>query len=267
MSTTELEQAESFNTAIADQVPEIAKPETTTVPLVRGLVNVSTGDWQATAEVRELTGADEEYLARIEAKQNVSYADYMSALLRRGTVSIGSIQVDKDPSVLDHLIIGDRDALFLGIIKATYGPERTFITRCGNCEQKNDITINLEDDFKYDVPAVDVRKPIPVTLKNGSVVHLRLPTGADTTQIATKATNSANQSTMLIARCSVWDDATRPANLEEWARNLSVVDRNTIVRTLSDLNVGPKIGEVNVQCAHCQESIEIRIDWISLLLG
>lgn len=265
MSTTE--QAESFNSAIQERVPEIAQPESTSVSLMRGLVNPATGDWQTVAEVRELTGADEEYLARIESKQNVSYADYMSALLKRATVSIGDIDVQSAPSVLDNLIIGDRDAIFLGIIKCTYGPERTFTTACPHCEQKNDVTINIDEDFKYDKPTVDLRKPISVTLKNGSVVNLRLPTGADTSYVAAKATNPANQSTLMLARCSVWDDDNRPNNLEEWARDLSVMDRNTLIRTLTGLNVGPKIGEVNVQCAQCKESIRIMIDWISLLLG
>jgi len=267
MTTDVQEQAESFNTAIQDRVPEIANPEPTTVTLMRGVIDVGSGDWQTVAEVRELTGADEEYLARVEAKQNVSYAEYMSALLRRATLSIGNIDTQNNSAILDHLIIGDRDALFLGIIKCTYGPERTFITTCRACDQKNDITINIDEDFKYDKPSIDLRKPIPVTLKNGSVVNLRLPTGADTAYVANHATNAANQSTLMLARCTVWEDGSKPDNTEEWARSLSILDRNTLVRTLSDLNVGPKIGEVNVHCAHCQEPIQIRIDWISLLLG
>lgn len=258
---------DALNEAIQDKVPEIAPPESNDVRLIRGLIDPESGDWQTVAVVRELNGEDEEYLARIEAKQDVTYAEYMSALLRRATVSIGSLNIQSNPNVLDNLIIGDRDALFIGIIKCTYGPERTFQTRCTACEQPNDVTINLDEDFAYDKPEVDIQKPIQVTLKNGSVVSLRLPTGADSAYVAKKATSPAHQTTLMLSKCSVWSDDNRPSNLEEWARNLSVSDRNTLVRTITDLNVGPKIGEVNVQCAHCQENIRIMIDWISLLLG
>jgi hypothetical protein len=256
----------SLNEAIQDKLPEIATPEPTFVRLMRGLIDPASGDWQMEAQVRELTGADEEYLARIEAKQNVTYAEYMSALLKRATTSVGTIDITKNPEALENLIIGDRDALFLGIVKCTYGVERTFNTRCTSCEQKNDVTINIDEDFPYEKPDIDLRKPIPVTLKNGTVVNLRLPTGADSAYVASNATSPAHQSTLMIARCAVWEDD-RPANVEQWARNLSIVDRNTLVKTLTELNVGPKIGEVNVQCAHCSEPIRIMIDWISLLLG
>lgn len=265
MNTTE--EVEALNQAIEDKLPEIATPESTSVRLMRGLVDPASGDWQMDAQVRELTGADEEYLARIEAKQNITYAEYMSALLRRATVSVGSIDISKNPDALDNLIIGDRDALFLGIIKCTYGVERTFNARCTSCEQKNDVTINLDQDFAYEKPSIDLHKPIPVTLRNGSVINLRLPTGADSSYVANKSTSPAHQSTLMISRCTVWPEGEKPVSTEEWARELSVVDRNTIVKTLTDLTVGPKIGEVNVHCAHCQEPIRIMIDWISLLLS
>jgi hypothetical protein len=264
---TETQDATAFNEVIQEKAPEIANPESNEVHLMRGLIDPSSGEWQTVAVVRELTGADEEYLARVEAKQNVTYAEYMSSLLRRATVSVGSLDIANRPELLDNLIIGDRDSLFLGIIKCTYGPERTFQTRCGACEQKNDITINLDEDFGYDKPDVDLRKPIPITLKSGEVINLRLPTGSDSAYVAKNATSPAHQTTLMISRCTIWEEGAKPQNIEEWARNLSVVDRNTLVRTLTDLNVGPKIGEVNVQCAHCKEDIRIVIDWISLLLG
>ena len=265
MSTKQ--EASALNEAIKDRIPEIANPEATSVRLMRGLIDPASGDWQMDAQVRELTGADEEYLARIESKKDVTYAEYMSALLKRATVAVGTINITENPEALENLIIGDRDALFLGIVKCTYGIERTFNTRCPSCEQKNDVTINLDEDFPYEKPDLDLRKPIPVTLKNGTVVNLRLPTGADSAYVADKATSPANQSTLMIARCAVWGDNDRPPNVEEWARQLSIVDRNTLVKALTDLNVGPKIGEVNVHCAHCQENIRIVVDWISLLLG
>jgi hypothetical protein len=261
------EDANNLNEALKERVPEIADPESGTIELMRGLVDPSTGDWQSIAEVRELTGADEEYLARIESKKDTTYADYMSALLKRATLSIGTIDISSAPNALDNLIIGDRDALFLGIIKCTYGPERTFMATCNSCNKKNDVTINIDEDFKYEKPSIDLRKPIPVELRDGSTVNLRLPTGADTSYIASKATSPAHQATLMLARCSVWEESERPSNLEEWARNLSLVNRNTLVTAITGLSVGPKIGEVNVQCAHCQENIRIMLDWISLLLG
>ena len=116
-----MSQQPSVEALLKDPVPEIGYPLPSQVELHRGLFDQTTGTWQTTAEVRELTGEDEEYLASFEAKATTTYADYTSALLKRAVVNIGSFQMSDSPDVIDQLILGDRDTLFMAVVKATYG--------------------------------------------------------------------------------------------------------------------------------------------------
>lgn len=265
MSTVDTEVT-ALNNAIKDKVPTIGKPESLTVELQRGLMDPVSGMWQTTAEVRELTGEDEEYLASLENDRNMTYAKYINSLLARSTERIGTIHINGEQKVLHDLVVGDRDALFLGVIKATYGPERTFTRTCTPCGKDSDITINLIDDFPLAQPNVDVHKPIEVTLRKGGTMKFRIPTGSDSMQVVKDGVTSAEQSTLMIARCALWEDGA-PEDPVKWAKSLSLADRNKIIKALLNVELGPKIREVNTQCAHCGRDMEIVIDWVSLLLG
>lgn len=265
--STDTNEVASFNDAIKDKVPSIGKPESLIVELQRGLIDPATGLWQTTAEVRELTGEDEEYLASLENDRNMTYAKYINTLLARATERIGTIHINGDQKHLQDLVIGDRDALFLGVVKATYGQEKTFTRTCGECGKDSDITINLVDDFPISIPKVDVQKPLDVTLRKGTKVKFRIPTGNDSVQVVKDGNTTAEQSTLMIARCAVWDEGESPEDPVKWAKTLSLADRNKIIKTLLSVEIGPKIKEVNTQCAHCSTEMYVAIDWVSLLLG
>lgn len=260
-------EAQALNDALKEDVPTIGRPEPTYVDLIRGLMDTTTGKWQTVAEVRELTGDDEEFLASLENDKNMTYARYMNSLVARATIRIGAIDVERSPNVIQELITGDRDLLFLGIIRATYGPERTFPRICNACGKQNDVTINLIDDFPVEKPDIDIHDTIPVKLKDKSVLRVRIPNGADTMYVGKTSANSAEQTTLLISRCAVWEDGQGPKDAIRWAKGLSLADRNTISKAILGIEIGPRMREVNTQCAHCQEDMIIAIDWVSLLLG
>lgn len=262
-----VEQAQSVNAAIKDDVPTIGRPEPTYVDLIRGVMDSTSGTWQTVAEVRELTGDDEEFLASLENDKNMTYARYMNSLVARATIRIGAIDVLNSPVIIQELITGDRDLLFLGIVRATYGPERTFPRNCISCGKQNDVTISLTEDFPVTKPDIDVHSPISVKLKNGDVLDVRIPTGADTLHVAKASSNSAEQTTLLISRCVIWKDGKGPKDAIRWAKNLSLADRNTISKAILGIEIGPRMREVKTQCAYCQDDMIIAIDWVSLLLG
>lgn len=261
MSDTDL-----ANAVIADPAPSISPAPSTSVDLLKGLYNIETNEWETVATVRELNGEDEEAIASLTSKKSLSYAEYMSALLTRSVISIGNIQVNQQAPIIDNLMVGDRDLLFIGTVKATYGRMRDLEVTCGNCEANNFVTLNLDDDFSVTKPAVDLRNPIEVTLKNGTVVKLNYPTGADSLYVAKKAKTTAEQNTLMLARCSVWD-SNPPRDLESWAKSLNLGDRGKLVRALSTDPPGPKMEEVKTQCASCGEDLVILMDWVSLLFG
>jgi hypothetical protein len=181
-------------------------------------------------------------------------------------VRIGDINTSGSKSLIEELITGDRDTLLLGIIKATYGPERTFTYPCSSCSTPNSITIELDVDFPIQKSKENLRDPFEVTFKNGKKVKFRYPVGSDNIAMG-KGETIAQQSTILISRCVVWPDHKDALFNEEWAKNLSMNDRNLILKALLSQKVGPKLGEVNTQCAHCGADIVVNIDWVSLLLA
>ena len=267
MSTDLAAQAASANNAIlSDPAPHIDQPGSVKVELLRGLLMPNSEAWQTTATVRELTGADEEALSAYDVRNDVTYSEYMSQLLKRAVVKIGEIEVADNVEIVDKLIIGDRDVLFMGIIKATYGRYREFDVTCRECEGKNSITVDLEKDFPIDEAKEDIHKNMSVTLKNGTVVELSYPTGADSQAVSKKAKTTAEQNTIMLARCAVLDDK-NPTKAEAWARGLSLADRNKLVKVLLSAQPGPRMEEVKTQCAHCNANIVLALDWVSLLFG
>ena len=262
MSTQEV--ASQIEELSKDPVPQISSPSDPTVHLLMGLQDLN-GDWVTDALVKELTGEDEEFLAGLEAKNNVSYGDYMSALLSRSVLSIGQFDKTNRPNMVDDLVLADRDILFIATIRATYGSTREFSHKCSSCGEKNEVNIDMEDGFPIQGTSEDIRAVRTATLRNGETVVVRHPTGADSRYVSKVAKTSAEQNTALIARCCA--PSTPVPNKSEWAKKLGVSDRVELIKVLFSDNFGPKIEEVNAQCAYCGEPFLVRIDWVSLLFG
>lgn len=256
-------QANQVNAALEDPPPEMGAAPQPVVDLTIG-IEVA-GEWATTAIVRELTGEDEEHLAAFESKKDLLYAEYMSEVLKLAVVSIGDTLVKKNPSIIQQLTLADRDTLYLGIVKATYGSTRELRTSCPACKADNDILISLEEDFPIKKPDFVPQEGIEVTTHKSSY-RLRLPTGDDMINVQ-KATNSvAEFNTHVLANCVIFDGKP-PKDKIAWAKKLNVGERKKLIDTLLSIEVGPDMKGVNAQCAACKEEIPLVFDWVSLLLG
>jgi hypothetical protein len=253
-------QTDALNSALADSAPEMAAAPSTQVQLICGVFNKELETWETNAVVRELNGYDEEALSS-SGNSSTVYAEYMSFLLRRAVVSIGNVSIKDHPEVIDDLIIGDRDQLFLGIIKSTYGAVREYQIICNECGGSNDVFVNV-DEFPVKEAQGDIRENIKVTLRNGKTVEFRLPNGKDSQVVAQKGKTTPEQNTIMLSRCVIGVD-----NASDWAKNLNMSDRSEIISTLLGAQPGPQIWEVKAQCAHCQEQMIVMLDWASLLFG
>ena len=128
------------------------------------------------------------------------------------------------------------------------------------------FVVDLEDDFKVDESSEDLRVPLSATLRDGTVIQLNYPTGADSQYVSKKAKTTAEQNTLMLARCAVLPGMDRP-QAEVWAKNLNLADRNKLVKTLLSAQPGPRMEEVETQCAHCNAKLVLALDWVSLLFG
>jgi len=266
MSTELSSQAEAVNQALQEPAPKVDLPTSLKVDLFRGLYEPSSKEWYTTATVRELNGEDEEALSAFDVQKNVTYSEYMTHLLKRGVVTIGNVEVKGRAEIIDDLIVGDRDALFLGVLKATYGRYREFQVTCRECSGDNDITMDLDTDFKSEPVKVDLHQPIDVKLKNNTTVQLRYPTGGDSQIAGKRGKTTAEQNTIILSRCALLDGKTT-AEKEAWARGLSLADRNKLVKALFSAQPGPRMEEVKTQCSHCNAKIVLALDWVALLFG
>lgn len=255
---------DQIQAASSDSVPVIDTPLDNTVQLLRGLHVQETDDWHTTAVVRELTGADEEYLFELGARDDVTYTEYTSGFLERAVVSIGSLPAK---GITNKLILPDRDVLFLAITKATYGKDKEVSTVCPHCGHEQNIILELEKDFPIVGADRDYRSYIEVELSKG-MVQLRYPTGEDTAYATKKAKNLPHLNTLILARCIVAEGQSIEERIE-WAQELGVADRRKVDKAITDstTGVGPQLEGVDTHCAECNGELSLKMDWVSLLLG
>lgn len=258
--------ADTINAAIEDKVPSMGEAPDLVVELIRGLYDSDKDVWHTTAEIRELNGEDEEYLAAIQKKKGLLYAEYMNALLSKAVVRIGSLDINgsRGEALVSKLMMADRDLLYLNIVKATYGNEREVKVICSECKTMNDVTLELDKDFPITYPDFDIRQGIEVEISSGTV-HLRLPNAEDTVEVNKGTKTDAEVNTAMLARCTIWPKGKAPDNPLRWARSLGMADRRKLVNALLNVEIGPKMEEVNTQCASCDKEMPLLLDWVSLL--
>ena len=150
-----------------ERTPEIVSPSDTTVELPGGYVNAA-GEVIRTAEVRELTGKDEEIISKTN---NLGKA--VLTILQLGTVKIGNeIATDK---LLDELLIGDRDAILLGILKATFG-NTVKIPVFADGEEKL-VEVDINADIKTKILTDPVNDRVFIVKGKNVDYTVKLPNG------------------------------------------------------------------------------------------
>lgn len=229
-------------------------PSESEVKLPGGFVNKA-GEVVTTAEVRELTGTDEEAIAKAG-----SAGKALNILLQRGLVRLGGEDVTKDD--LDTLLSGDRDAILIGIRRVTFGETISVNVQCQNCQNMDKAEIDLLKDVPYKTlenservwQVQTKRGVVTVALPNG-VVQKKLMENVDKT--------SAEMNTLLLSGCIVAIDGS-PSVGAGTALSLSMADRSKIIDQIIDRNPGPRLGEVKKACKACGEDMELPLSLVDL---
>lgn len=244
----------------AAKAPDISFPPDEYVTLPGGLHRGGTVIKHAI--VRELTGADEEALAK--SSQAVNPFHFVNTLLERGTVRIGDEDEKETRKLLRELLIGDRDALILGIRRATYGNEielKDWV--CPACGDMSDLAVTL-----HDIPAREIettQDTFDVPLRKGGKATVRLAIGEDQLTIYENLKLSQpERDTMLLSRCVLSiagrDGGSRAmAGFSSLARDLSIPDRKAILRELVDRQPGPRFNEIKHTHGACGNEVALLI--------
>lgn len=221
------------------------------------------------AEVRELTGADEEALTK--ARQS-GIGKYISTLLTAGTVSVGDEKTSAP--LLSNLLLGDRDMLLMEIRRATYGDEITWDQySCPWCGEEFRLTVTLDE-----IPVRRLEDPsariFEVPLRKGRKAFVRLPVGSDQEALLAvmdRATDS-EQNTLLLSRVLisvVEADGSENAvtGNPDFARALGIMDRQSILDAIEKNQPGPQYNDVKFLHDSCGKEVPLFISAGDLFQG
>lgn len=245
-------------------VPFIQPPPESMFTLPGGGLIDADGTLHKEIEVRELTGADEEALSKAEVTK--SMARYMNAIVKRGLVRIGEHDAPSE-KLLGELLVGDREMVLLAIRRATYGNDMELTLICPNCAAAVDAKYDLATEIPIHTLDDPMQRRIEVTMRDGKVAVARLPTAADQDVLLGLTGKSlAEANTVLLSRCLITIDGV-PAGGAEVAKGLGIKDRRLILDEMTDVQPGPKYGEVMVECPNCGGESPSVISLIDLFRG
>ena len=215
------------------------------------------GSVEVEAEVRELTGRDEERIAKA-----TTAAKAINAILQSGTVRIGAEQPTED--LLDGMLTGDRDYLLMRIFAATFGSDVTTYRVCGSCGTESEVTVDLLTDVQVKRLATPQDRYFTVPISKGRTAYCELPTGQTQKRILSATDKSVPElSTMLLAATltRIDDmDILGPGQVLD----LPVRDRRKIADEIASRTPGPDLQGVKVACPSCEEEMEVAVSLTSL---
>ena len=230
---------------------EITYPSESLVLLPGGYIN-SAREVVKTAEVRELTGKDEEFIG----KSN-SLSKAFSGLLERAIVSIGDELVTED--MVDQLLVGDRDALLLGIYKVTFGPVAELQGFCGGCAEYKDVQIDVDEDIEVST----LKNPLDdrvFTVKGKKHKYLvALPTGITQKTLLNNSEKTVPELTTLLLEQTVLEIDDTPVISKLQAQGINLADRRKIGEELAKRAPGPKFNDIKVDCPDCEGKVVVPI--------
>jgi hypothetical protein len=245
--------------ATAGPVPLIQDSVDPHVDLPRGLMH--NGSWNTRAVVRELTGMDEEAMARVK-----DITEIYDTVLALGTTRIGEVDLAALPLVerqglVQQLLLGERDMLYVGIIRMTYGDRKTMILTCPNCNERQELIVTLSEDFK--VTEVDdvAQTEFDYTSSKGDQIRYRPAVGADQMEaLRRKGASMAEQNSILLSRCIKTVNGDLVVNPMDYARRLPLRDRHALLGALIEHQPSVDM-TVTVDCVACREEQTIALGW------
>lgn len=257
-----------------DEVPTLTDPLDGPITLPAGFLRTKVGsdgtsfEEVRTAWVRELTGEDEEKIARAKMRQDPEA--WLRTILECGVEKLGDLTPDRED--FNSLLVGDQQFLLMHIARATYGDDLHYDDFvCPECGEKFSVSLSLSED----VPVRHLDKiedaEFDVRLKNDRVAKVTLPT-SEVAGLVSRADTPAEANTILVTHCV--SEIRGPkgtltiAGDVQAARKLGVQDRQTLVTEMGERMPGPQYNEVRFNHEPgCGKEIRLSIALADLFLG
>jgi hypothetical protein len=251
-------QLHAAKEAMVGPVPLIEASPDTHVDLPRGLTYQNKVFKRA--EVRELTGVDEEALSKCKKIE-----DTFDTVLTRGVVRIGDLALEDLPmaerqNYLRSLLIGERDLLALEVAKATYGDVRLFPYTCTRCEYKQDLKLSITEDIKLKEGEDVTARSYEFATSRGTKLAYRLPVGSDQMEVLSRDLSVAEQNTLILANCIQNIEGDVVVDPMNFARSLSMRDRQALLAEM--VGRQPTLTwDITFPCLSCGEEQQVSLGW------
>lgn len=246
-----IEQA-TAEAPVAIAPAHITEPSDTLISLPGGYIS-PTGEVVRTAEVRELTGRDEEVLSRV-----TTVGRMFTTILARAIVKVGKHQVTEE--VLDELLAGDRDALLLGIFKVTFGAETEVGAYCEGCKDYKTVLVDLDKDIKTKVLVDPINNRTFTVIGKSHEYLVTLPTGKVQRELTADSDKTiAELSSILLENCVLQIDGD-PILTKAQVKNLGIVDRKKIADEIYKRSPGPQFEDLVINCPDCGGKVVVPIN-------
>lgn len=240
----------------ADQAtPDITPPLDSVVTLPGGHITFA-GEAITNAEVRELTGRDEEALSRASTQEAL-----LQEVLQRGVVRIGSEEATEE--TLNNLLSGDRDYLLLKVFMATFGPTLEVTPFCNTCGDRVNAELDLESGIEIRKLNSPFDRAFSVDITRGTA-KATLPTGyTQRLMLAAADRNLAELSTILLSN-TVTEIRGMTVIDASQVLDLSIRDRRKITEEILSRSPGPQMQEATCSCPNCESKLEVPLSLANL---
>lgn len=261
---------EAIKAASKEEFPDAPETDPDLVDLPGG-VEVD-GRWIRKARVKELNGYDEEKIFRAWNSGNLLHV--MNIILECGTEAFEGQPASATHQLLKEIVIGDREALLLGIRCATYD-DVVEITEwpCPSCDEPVDISLNIREDVKVkksDEAASSMRFEVP--LRKGGKAVVRLPNGEDQEVVGEDPKrNLKERNTILLQRCIEYIEQPNGDKIffsafPTYAKQMGALDRENIIKAITERQPRPQYEDIKFLHDSCGKEVSLSLDLADLFL-
>jgi hypothetical protein len=162
------------------------------------------------------------------------------------------------------MLSGDRDALILGIFKATFGRETEVSSYCSGCDEFKTIGLDLDTDIKTKALLDPINDRVFTVEGKSKVFTVQLPTGlAQKEMINNSDKSSAELNTIMLEHTVIQIDGS-PVLSKLQVQNLGLTDRRKIIDEINARVSGPQFDEISVTCPDCESEVRVPINFGTL---